>query len=121
MYKVAVVIPTLNEEKFIAQCLDCVIKQSFPFAEMDLMVIDGGSKDKTKEIVTEYSKKYENIRFIHNTGKIQSIAFNIGAKNSDAPYIVRLDAHALYNKDYIEKCIEGLEDDETRGNVGSKI
>lgn len=120
MYKVAVVIPTLNEEKFIAQCLDCVIKQSFPFAEMDLMVIDGGSKDKTKEIVTEYSKKYENIRFIHNTGKIQSIAFNIGAKNSDAPYIVRLDAHALYNKDYIEKCIEGLEDDETRGNVGGR-
>ena len=45
----------------------------------------------------EYKRKYQNIRFINNPGKIQSIAFNIGVKASDAPYIVRLDAHALYN------------------------
>jgi glycosyltransferase involved in cell wall biosynthesis len=119
-YKIAVVIPTLNEEKFIAQCLNCIINQTYPFEDMDLMVVDGGSKDRTEEIVEEYHKKHSNIRFIHNPGKIQSIAFNIGAKNSNAPYIVRLDAHALYEKDYIEKCIEGLKADENRGNVGGR-
>lgn len=96
MYTVAVVIPTLNEEKFIARCLDSVIAQSYPFAEMDVMVVDGGSKDRTRKIVEEYGRTYKNIRFIHNPGRIQSIAFNIGVKNSEAPYIVRLDAHALY-------------------------
>ena len=106
-YKVAVIIPTLNEEKFIARCLDSVIEQSYPFRDMDVMVVDGGSNDRTREIVEEYGRKYINIRFIHNPGRIQSIAFNIGVENSDAPYIVRLDAHALYNKDYIEKCIAG--------------
>ena len=103
MYKVAVVIPTLNEEKFIACCLDSVIAQSYPFNDMEVMVVDGGSKDRTKDIVEEYKRKYQNIRFLNNPGRIQSIAFNIGVKSSDAPYIVRLDAHALYNKDYIEK------------------
>ena len=105
-YKVAVVIPTLNEEKFIARCLDSVIAQSYPFADMDVMVVDGGSKDRTKDIVEEYKRKYQNIRFLNNPGRIQSIAFNIGVQSSDAPYIVRLDAHATYNHRYIEKCIE---------------
>ena len=106
MYKVAVVIPTLNEEKFIACCLDSVIAQSYPFNDMDVMVVDGGSKDRTKDIVEEYKRKYQNIRFLNNPGRIQSIAFNIGVHSSDAPYIVRLDAHATYNHRYIEKCIE---------------
>lgn len=125
-YKVAVVIPTLNEEKFIARCLDSVISQSYPFADMDVMVVDGGSKDRTKDIVEGYKQKYSNIRFINNPGRIQSIAFNIGVKNSDAPYIVRLDAHATYNKVYIERCINNFSADaellgcspELVGNVG---
>lgn len=107
-YTVAVVIPTLNEEKFIARCLDSVIDQSYPFAEMDVMVVDGGSKDRTRKIVEEYGRTYKNIRFIHNPGRIQSIAFNIGVKKSEAPYIVRLDAHATYNKVYIERCVKNF-------------
>ena len=125
-YKVAVIIPTLNEEKFIARCLDSVINQSYPFEDMDVMVVDGGSKDRTKDIVEGYKQKYSNIRFINNPGRIQSIAFNIGVKNSDAPYIVRLDAHATYNKVYIERCIKNFSADaellgcspELVGNVG---
>lgn len=120
MCEVAVIIPTLNEEKFIASCLDSVINQSFPFKEMDVIVVDGGSNDKTQEIVNDYHAKYANIRFVHNPGRIQSIAFNIGVKESTAPYIVRLDAHAMYNKDYVEKCIKGLKEDEARGNVGGR-
>ncbi len=119
-YSVSVIIPTLNEESFIARCLDSVISQTYPFAEMDVMVIDGGSKDCTREIVNEYHSKYQNIRILDNPGRIQSIAFNIGAKNSTSPYIVRLDAHVLYNNDYIEKCIDGLREDSKRGNVGGR-
>lgn len=104
--KVAIIIPTLNEEKFISHCLDSVIAQSYPFEQMDVMVIDGGSSDRTKEIVVEYQQKYPNVRFINNPGRIQSVAFNIGVKSSTAPYIIRLDAHATYNEDYVEKCLE---------------
>lgn len=119
-YKVAVIIPTLNEEKFIARCLDSIISQSFPFTNMDIMIIDGGSKDKTREIVEQYIEKYDNIRLLANPGRIQSIAFNIGVRESAAPYIIRLDAHALYKPFYIEGCIEGLQNDSKRGNVGGQ-
>lgn len=63
MYKTAVIIPTLNEEKFIARCLDSVICQSYPFEDMDVMVIDGGSKDRTIEIVREYQKSILILEF----------------------------------------------------------
>lgn len=119
-YTVAVVIPTLNEEKFISRCLDSVISQTFQLEEMDVMVIDGGSKDKTREIVNSYHSKYQNIRLLDNPGRIQSIAFNIGVNNSTAPFIVRLDAHAFYKPYYIEGCIRGLKGDSKRGNVGGQ-
>ncbi len=118
MKKVAVIIPALNEEIFIAQCLDSVINQSFPLEYMDVMVVDGGSSDRTREIVNSYHEKYANIRLLDNTGRIQSIAFNIGVRNSDAPIIVRLDAHAEYDKEYISVCYELLTTNARYGNVG---
>ena len=119
-YEVAIVIPTLNEERFISRCLNSIIKQTFEFEKMDVMIIDGGSNDKTKNIVAEYQKSHQNIRFIENKKKIQSVAFNIGFKKSTAPYIIRLDAHAEYDSKYISLCIENLKQDEKRGNVGGR-
>lgn len=107
-YEVAIVIPTLNEERFISRCLNSIIKQTYEFEKMDVMIIDGGSNDNTKDIVAEYQKSHQNIRFIENKKKIQSVAFNIGIKNSTAPYIIRLDAHAEYNSEYISLCIKNL-------------
>lgn len=117
-YKVAIIIPTLNEERFIENCLTSVMKQTFPFEEMDVMVVDGGSKDRTREIVQRISEQHPNVRLIDNPGRIQSIAFNIGVKNSNAPYIVRLDAHASYCKEYIETCVKHLKEDPSVGNSG---
>ena len=119
-YEVAIVIPTLNEERFISRCLNSIIKQTYEFEKMDVMIIDGGSNDKTKDIVTEYQKSLQNIRFIENKKKIQSVAFNIGLKKSTAPYIIRLDAHAEYDSEYIYLCIKNLKDDKKRGNVGGR-
>lgn len=125
-YKVAVIIPTLNEERFIENCLASVMEQTFPFEEMDVMVVDGGSKDRTRKIVHRISKCHPNVRLIDNPGRIQSIAFNIGVKASSAPFVVRLDAHTTYNKEYIEKCLKIFSADaetlgcapELVGNVG---
>ena len=117
-YLVTIIIPTLNEEKFISRCLDSVISQTYPFSDMNVLVIDGGSIDKTYEIVSSYREKYNNIRLINNPGRIQSIAFNIGVNNSDTPYIVRLDAHAVYNERYVELCVKHLQANADYGNGG---
>lgn len=117
-YKVAVVIPTYNEELYIEKCIESVRNQSFPFEEMDVMIVDGRSNDATREIVQRMSEQWPNVRLLDNPGKIQSIAFNIGVVNSTAPYIVRLDAHAEYNEKYIELCINNLSENYQIGDAG---
>lgn len=115
---IAIIIPTLNEERFIESCLASVRQQSYPFSKMDVMVIDGGSTDRTCEIVRALITDYPNIRLINNPQRFQSAAFNIGVAASNAPYIIRLDAHATYDTNYIERCITLLTDHPEYGNVG---
>ncbi len=115
---VAIVIPTLNEEIFIAGVIDSLINQSYTFADIDLMIVDGGSSDATCQIVEKYVQKYPNIRLLKNPKRIQSAAFNIAIKESSAPYLIRLDAHAKYNKDYVKYCVERLSSLQNIGNVG---
>jgi glycosyltransferase involved in cell wall biosynthesis len=115
---VAIIIPTLNEEYFIECCLDSVRLQTYPFELMDVMVVDGGSVDKTCEIVEKYSEKYPNVRLLDNPQRIQSAAFNIGVRYSKAPIIIRLDAHAIYNEKYVDLCRKHLLEHQDYGNVG---
>lgn len=117
-YQVTVVIPTLNEEKFISGVIESVISQSYPFRDIDLIIVDGGSTDKTCSIVNDFSERYCNIRLINNTKRIQSAAFNIAVANSSAPIIIRMDAHALYDVDYVKRCVHRLESVSNVGNVG---
>lgn len=115
---IAIIIPTLNEERFIEKCLDSVRQQTFPFEEMDVMVVDGGSKDLTQDIVKRYSLRYPNVRLLVNPKKIQSAAFNLGFQNTDAEIVIRLDAHARYNEVYVECCVKHLKFNPEIGNVG---
>lgn len=118
MQNIAIIIPTLNEERFIDRCLNSVRKQTYPFAEMDIMVVDGGSIDHTKEIVQQWSCKYPNVRLLTNPGKIQSIAFNIGVAATKADIVIRLDAHALYEPEYIRLSVKHLQENPQYGAVG---
>ncbi len=113
-----IIIPTLNEEKFIASCLDSVIAQTYPLERMEILVVDGGSCDRTHDIVKGYGERYPDIRLLDNPGRIQSIAFNIGLRESSEPYVIRLDAHASYSSTYIELCVKHLSEHPEYGNVG---
>lgn len=106
---VSVIIPCCNEEKFISQCLDSIIANDFPKNNFEILVIDGMSEDKTRKILKEYVQKYSFIRLLENPKKITPHALNIGIKNAKGEIIIRMDAHSVYYKDYISKCIEYLE------------
>ncbi len=104
--KVSVIIPILNEQKYIKKCLDCLIEQDYPKEQLEILLVDGGSNDGTKEIIAEYLKKYSYIYLIKNPQKTVQHAMNLGIKRAKGYYIIRMDAHAQYEKDYISKCVE---------------
>jgi glycosyltransferase involved in cell wall biosynthesis len=106
--KVSVIIPCRNEEEFIEDCLESVISQTYPQDNIEIIVIDGMSEDETRKILEKYSKKYSFIKFLDNPKKITPTALNIGIQSSKGDVIVRMDAHAIYKNNYIEKCINSL-------------
>ncbi|MEW6556116.1 MAG: glycosyltransferase [Elusimicrobiota bacterium] len=117
---VSVIIPCRNEEKFIGKCLDSIIVQDYPKDNLEVLVVDGLSDDETKKIVKNYSEKYSFIKLLENLKKITPCALNIGIKNAKGEIIIRMDAHAAYEKDYISKCIKYLHE-YNADNVGGRM
>ena len=115
--KVSVIVPVLNEEKYIKECLDSLLNQDYPKENLEIILVDGNSSDKTVEIIKNYAEKYNFIKLLVNPKKTVQYAMNLGIKNSSGKYIVRMDAHATYSIDYISKCIEYLKKTKA-ANVG---
>jgi len=119
-YKVSVIIPCYNEEKYIAQCFDSILENTIVKKLLEVYAVDGGSTDNTRDIIKEYSKKYELIQLLNNPKKNASSALNIGIKRSEGDVIIRMDAHAKYGKKYIENCVTYLKK-YNADNVGGTI
>ncbi|OGZ18932.1 MAG: hypothetical protein A2175_02255 [Candidatus Nealsonbacteria bacterium RBG_13_42_11] len=107
---VSVVIPCWREEKFIGKCLDTIIEQDYPKDKLEVLVIDGMSDDKTREIVGNYSTRFPFIKLLDNPKRFTNFAFNIGIKASKGENIAIMGAHAGYAKDYILKCAKYLKE-----------
>lgn len=103
-----VICPIYNEEKYIAQFLDSLLQQDYPKDDLEILLVDGMSKDRTREIVAEYTKKYPFIRLIDNPDKIVPYAMNRGIEAAKGDIIMRLDAHASYQPDYFSVLVNGL-------------
>ncbi len=112
--KVSILIPCRNEEKFIAECLESVLAQDY--SDKEILLVDGMSEDKTREI----AGKYPEVKILDNEKKITSSALNIGIKNAAGEIIIRMDAHAKYEKNYVSKCVYYLNKYKA-DNVGGTI
>lgn len=106
--EVSVIIPCRNEEKFIGECLNSIVNQTYPKGGLEVFVLDGMSIDGTRAAVEEYTSQYPYIKRYENQGKSIPSAMNIGIKNSSGKIIMKVDAHTVYERDYIEKCVKYL-------------
>ncbi|MDR3626203.1 MAG: glycosyltransferase family 2 protein, partial [Ignavibacteriaceae bacterium] len=104
---ISVICPALNESVHIEKVLNFFVNAN-PI-DKELLIIDGGSTDGTREIVNEWAKKYSNIRLLENPDKYVPFALNIAIKNSTGNPIIRIDAHSDYAPDYFEKILETFE------------
>ncbi len=105
MSKISVIIPCFNEEEYIATCLDSLLDSDYDKLKMEILVVDGMSSDKTREIVKYYTEKHSYIKLLDNPDKIVPKAMNFAISQASGEYIIRLDAHSKFPKDYFSKLI----------------
>lgn len=106
MSTISIIVPIYNEEKYIEKCLESIIENDYNKDKMEVFLVDGGSKDKTVDIIKKYQQKYPFFKLLNNPNKTPPYAMNIGIEASKGDYIIRLDAHASYPKNYFSKLIE---------------
>jgi len=102
--------PIRNEENYIQDSLKCLTKQTYPRKQMEILVIDGMSEDKTRKIIKQCQilNTVYCIRLLDNP-KLQRVpGLNIGIKNANGELIIRIDARTIVPQDYIEKCVKTL-------------
>lgn len=102
------VIPCRNEENFIGRCLDSVISQDYPIDRFELLVVDGMSKDRTREIIRGYKKKYPFIKILDNHRKITPVAMNIGINEAEGDIKILVNAHSILNRNFLKYSVEYL-------------
>jgi len=103
---ISVVIPAYNEEQNIAACLESLERQTIPRDQYEIIVVDGGSKDRTREIAARYA----DLVFIQTSKKVGG-ARNDGAMKAEGEIIATTDADCIIPPDWLEVIRNGFERD----------
>jgi succinoglycan biosynthesis protein ExoA len=106
---VTIIVPTLNEENYIRDAIGSLIPESGDL-DYELIVLDGGSTDRTSSIVKEMASLNPRIRLEPNPARYQSAAVNRGAKiaKPESSIIIRADSHAEYPPDFVIDLVREL-------------
>lgn len=98
---ISVVVPMYKVEKYLKDCIESILNQSYK--NFELILVNDGSPDKCGEIAEEYAKNYKNIRAIHKENGGLSSARNAGIDVAIGEYIVFIDSDDSIEKDYLIK------------------
>lgn len=115
---VTVAIPCFNEERHIERCIEDVFAQDYPADRMEILVGDGMSTDRTREILGDLAARSNGrLRVIDNPRRLQAAAMNEMIAVARGDIIVRMDVHARYATDFVRQCVAVLEETGAQ-NVG---
>ena len=107
MHSVSILIPVYQERDFIRPCLDSVLNFLLPEdASIEVFVIDGMSTDGTRELIADHYAGDPRIQVIDNPARYQSAGLNKAIDLATGEYIMRLDAHSHYPRNYLAMCLE---------------
>jgi succinoglycan biosynthesis protein ExoA len=105
---ISVIVPTLNEERYIGAVLEDMLGQETLDADVEVLVADGGSTDKTREIVERYAAR-GNVRLVENPKRHQVFGFNIAIREARGSIICIVHAHARFSRTYLAACLDARE------------
>lgn len=106
---VSVIIPAYNIEDYIGRCLDSIISQTYK--NLEIIVVDDGSRDYTGEILDNYAKKDRRIKVIHKENGGVSSARNKGIEAAEGDYIGFIDGDDLIEPEMYKTLVDLLEEE----------
>lgn len=112
MYKISIIIPIYNAEKYLRDLLNSIIKQTMDFQQIQVIMVDDCSKDKSREIMNEYAEKYENFISIElpKNHAIAGTARNEGMKVAKGKYLMFADSDDFYPEEACQVLFEAMEE-----------
>src|SRR5215469_4205390 len=106
--RVSVVMPVLNEGRFIEATVESLQAQSTPSFDLEILVIDGMSQDDTRAKVTLVCAKDPRVRLLSNPSRNTPAALTLGLRAASGDFVCIMGAHASYDSDYITVCLQEL-------------
>lgn len=99
-YKISVIIPVYNAEKYLEECINSVVNQTIGFNHIQLILVNDGSKDNSKKIMDVMAKKYDNIEVLHlkESHKMAGFARNEGIELAKGEFMMFLDSDDFYHE-----------------------
>lgn len=106
---IGIIIPVYNNEKLIENCIRSCLNQSYE--DINIYVIDDGSRDNSKDVVKKLQEKNDNIYYIYQDNSGVSAARNKGLEISQDDYICFLDSDDYLDKDYGKKMLKKINEE----------
>ena len=103
---ISIIVPVYNIEDYLPRCIESVLNQTY--TNLELILVDDGSKDKSGEICDEYCKNDERIRVIHKENGGSSSARNAGINVAKGKYLGFVDSDDYIEKDMYERMVEAI-------------
>lgn len=105
-YRVSVIVPIYNVEQFLRTALDSLVDQTIPQEEMEVLMVDDGSPDRSIDIMLEYAEKHPNFKILRKENGGLSSARNYGIKHASGRYLMYLDADDWYSPETVKSCAD---------------
>ncbi len=108
---VSVIVPCYNEESTICLLLDALHAQTYPLEDLEVVIADGRSKDRTRDRIRSFQDQHPalNLRVVDNMHRTIPAGLNRAIQAAQGEIIIRLDAHSVPRPDYISRCVQALE------------
>ena len=116
---VSIIVPCYNEEKTIRILLDAIFVQTYPLAELEVVIADGLSEDNTRSEIDAFQDAHSelDVIVIDNPARIIPAGLNRAINAARGEIIIRMDAHSAPAPDYVARCVDAL-DAKLGENVG---
>lgn len=105
---ISVIVPVYNVEPYVRKCLDSIINQTY--RDLEILVVDDGSTDRSGEICDEYVKQDERVQVFHTENKGLSAARNLGLDKATGEWIGFVDSDDWIEPDMYEKLLRRAEE-----------